>query len=112
MLQSPSLACCVADSKLFYSSVNVVSKSVSHTAGCGVPDTTPAPEIMYKHAHCPGGQKKGLKATHKKQEPKRTAFLRVNDSEAVFRIWIRVDQLSFYLLDPDPHLDLDPDLIA
>ena len=23
---------------------------VSHTAGCGVPDTTPAPEIMYKHA--------------------------------------------------------------
>ena len=31
--------------------------------GCGVPDTTPAPQIMYKHAQ---GAQKGLKATHKK----------------------------------------------
>ena len=84
----------------------------TNTAGCGVPDTTPAPEIMCKHAHCPGGQIKALKPHTQKKEPKRTAFLRDYDSEAVFRIWIRVDQLSFYLLDPDPHLDLDPDLIA
>ena len=26
---------------------------VSHTAGSGVPDTSPAPEIMYKHARGP-----------------------------------------------------------
>ena len=31
-----------------------------NTAGCGVPDTTPAPEIKYKHAQ---GSQKGLTAT-------------------------------------------------
>ena len=34
-------------------------KCVSHTAGCGVPDTKPAPEKMYKHAQ--GAQKKNKK---------------------------------------------------
>ena len=27
-----------------------LSKWVSHTSGCGIPDTTPAPEIMYQYA--------------------------------------------------------------
>ena len=43
----------------------VVCVCVSHTAGCGVPDTTPAPEIMYKHAQ---GAQKGLTATKKKKK--------------------------------------------
>ena len=40
---------------------------VSHTAGCGVPDTTPAPEIMYKHAQ---GAQKGLTAAKKNKNKK------------------------------------------
>ena len=35
---------------------------VSQTAGCSVPGTTPAPEIMYKHAQ---GAQKSLKAKKK-----------------------------------------------
>ena len=31
---------------------------ISHTAGCGVPDTTPTPETMYKHAQGPNSPKK------------------------------------------------------
>ena len=37
----------------------------NHTAGCGVPDTTPAPEIMFKYAQ---GAQKGLTATKKKKK--------------------------------------------
>ena len=48
---------------------NIISKianynddiCVSHTAGCGVPDTTPAPEIMYQYAQ----GEKGLTVTKK-----------------------------------------------
>ena len=37
---------------------------VSHTAWCGIPDTTPAPEKMYQYAQ---GVQKGLTATKKKK---------------------------------------------
>ena len=35
---------------------------VYHTAGCGVPETTPAPKIMYQYAQ---GAQKGQTATKK-----------------------------------------------
>ena len=42
--------------------VNALTICISHTAGCGVPDTTPALEIMYQYAQ---GEQKGLTATKK-----------------------------------------------
>ena len=51
---------------------------VSHTAGCRVPDTTPAPEIVYQYAQ---GAQKGLTATKKKQKTKK-----INNAEIVRKI--------------------------
>ena len=48
---------------------------VSHTAGCGVSDTTPAPEIMYKHAQ---GVRKGLTVAKKKKKDISEAFTRIS----------------------------------
>ena len=43
---------------------------VSHTAGCGVPDTTPAAEIMYQYAQ--GAQKPKRPKSHQKNTHKKT----------------------------------------
>ena len=48
--------------KITWTAMRKNGKIGTHTAGCGVPDTTPAPEIMFKHAQ---GAQKGLTATKK-----------------------------------------------
>ena len=53
----------------------------SHMAGCGVPDTTNAPEIMYIHAQA---AQKGLTATHKKNY----IYIHSNKYIHFFIIWM------------------------
>ena len=50
-------------------------------AGCGVPDTTPAPEIVYKFAQ---GVQKGQTATQKKEKEKKRIFNKYGSVAQIF----------------------------
>ena len=64
---------------------------VSHTAGCGVPDTTPAPENNV--AICPGGEKKSntVETRHSLHPIKIPMF--INRGE------LQVQSMKFYLIN-------------
>ena len=64
---------------------------VSHTAGCGVLDSKPAPEIMYQYAQ---GAEKGLTATKKKKTSLYSRFILTNikmGSIVMVKIEIRLE---------------------